>query len=194
MDELDPGAKRRLLGDLRQLRSLLDDLDTDDDATADADAHATSADDATWDVVTPTERATPGLSAGTLGAQLPEHLRFPTDAALTDSDGTHGNVEPPVLDDIVDPVPADFDAAASEDTDWNQFVDQVFAQTSGVAPGFATAGGLPAMPSVSTGGSTTSEDALLAELTQRLDARLATLRAAMLAELEAMLARRSRFR
>ena len=29
MDELDPGAKRRLLGDLRQLQSLLDDSDDD---------------------------------------------------------------------------------------------------------------------------------------------------------------------
>ncbi len=149
MDELDPGAKRELLGELCNLKSLLQDNGSD--------------------------------------------------AARLDAGGTPGvDAEPPLLEDFVDPMPAEFDPAAFEDTDWQQFVDQVFAQTSGTTPGQLA----PLLPvnaqggghSSSTGGRGAGEDALLAELTQQLDARLAALRASMLAEIEAMLERRGRLR
>jgi hypothetical protein len=160
MDELDPGAKRKLLGDLRQLQSLLQD----DDGTEAADA----ADDGDQD-----DEAGEGAGArGELHA-----------------------MEPPLLEDFVDPVPAEFDPAAFEDTDWNQFVDQVFAQTSGVVHGLvAPSPGSAGASASSTPARTAGEDELMAELTRRLDARLAALRASMLAELEAMLERRGRLR
>jgi hypothetical protein len=163
MDELDPGAKRKLLGDLRQLQSLLQD-DDGQDAEGVADDQDQDQDQ--------DEGETEGEGTGALHAP-----------------------EPPLLEDFVDPVPADFDPAAFEDTDWNQFVDQVFAQTSGIAHGLvAPSPGNAGASASSTPARTAGEHELMAELTRRLDARLAALRASMLAELEAMIERRGRLR
>ena len=166
MDELDPGAKRKLLGDLRQLQSLLQDEE------------------------------------GTEAADAADGLDHDDDHDHDHDEGegaaAHGELlamEPPLLEDFVDPVPAEFDPAAFEDTDWNQFVDQVFAQTSGVVHGLvAPSPGSAGASASSTPARAAGEDELMAELTRRLDARLAALRATMLAELEAMLERRGRLR
>lgn len=155
MDELDTDDQRRLLGDLQALRAFLDE---------------------------------PGVES-TTGIDDPRGV-------ATAFAGLVAANEPPLLDDVVEddfrvadiePIEPAGDAAFADldfgdDTDWTQFVDQVFAQTSGISLALDGPASRPSQPA--------HEDALLAEMTRLLDERLATLRAALVAEMRAMLARR----
>ena len=207
--KLDASEQRQLLGELQALRSVLESSGSADPALNGASAMSELA----------AARATASEATGATSVTAPAHAAHsrPNEPPLLDDVVSFANstVRP---DAIAIAIEASWlesshangwhaensqaensHAAAAEgvvelqfgldDPDWSQFVDQVFSQHGDLAVDHSgRASGAGRDPEQ-------SRDAqLLAELTRRLDARLAKLRQTLLMEIKDMLRRRGRLR
>ncbi len=177
-DMLDADEQRQLLDELQALRSMLEAGQSDGGATP-IEPPLLS------DIVT--------VEAPSPAGGLPPGSPPATGSALSDAPDT--DLLGPDVPCVEDAPPAE-DALdpqfGLDDPDWNQFVDQVFAEHQDLAADHTA-------PGKREGGSARdleqSRDAqLLEELTRKLDARLAKLRQTLLLEIKDMLQRRGRLR